>query len=244
MAIGKEKNMSISETPTRQTNGLFSCTIRLVKGMLVGIGAIVPGLSGGVLMVIFGIYEPLIKFLANIRKNFIENILFFIPIGIGGVIGMVAFSALIDYAFTYCGPVHLAVYWFHCRNIPFAFQDRRQRRQERLALDSAGGHDNPYLPFHALDGILQQCNPAANFSQLAPQRRFDRLGGGCAGHEPIQFLDIPGAVSTYGERNSATLDLGVTHPPGHRPDCVRLGLRQNRRVFVQESVCFHVSFYF
>jgi len=93
--------MSISETPTKQTNGLFNWVLRLVKGMLVGIGAIVPGLSGGVLMVIFGIYEPLIKFLANLKKNFVKNVLFFIPIGIGGVIGVVAFSAVIDYAFTY-----------------------------------------------------------------------------------------------------------------------------------------------
>jgi len=93
--------MSNSETPTKASNGLFNWIIRLVKGMLVGIGAIVPGLSGGVLMVIFGIYEPLIKFLANLKKNFIKNVLFFIPIGIGGVIGVVAFSAVIDYAFTY-----------------------------------------------------------------------------------------------------------------------------------------------
>lgn len=93
--------MSISETPTKQSNGLFNWVLRLIKGILVGIGAIVPGLSGGVLMVIFGIYEPLIKFLANLKKNFVKNVLFFIPIGIGGVIGVVAFSAVIDYAFTY-----------------------------------------------------------------------------------------------------------------------------------------------
>jgi len=37
--------------------------IRLIKGTLVGIGFILPGLSGGVLAVIFGIYDPLIRFL-------------------------------------------------------------------------------------------------------------------------------------------------------------------------------------
>lgn len=93
--------MTTSETTTDNREGLFSWIIRLIKGVLVGIGAIVPGLSGGVLMVIFGIYEPLIKFLANIRHKFIKNVLFFIPIGIGGVIGVVAFSAVIDYAFTH-----------------------------------------------------------------------------------------------------------------------------------------------
>ena len=93
--------MSNTEIVTKEKDGLISWIIRLVKGMLVGIGAIVPGLSGGVLMVIFGIYEPLIKFLANLKHKFIQNILFFLPIGIGGVIGVVAFSAVIDYAFSH-----------------------------------------------------------------------------------------------------------------------------------------------
>lgn len=93
--------MSTSETTLKYNNGLLNWIIRLIKGVFVGVGAIVPGLSGGVLMVIFGIYEPLIKFLANIKHKFIKNVLFFIPIGIGGVIGVVAFSAVIDYAFTH-----------------------------------------------------------------------------------------------------------------------------------------------
>lgn len=93
--------MSNTETMTKEKGGLISWIIRLVKGMLVGIGAIVPGLSGGVLMVIFGIYEPLIKFLANLKHKFVQNILFFLPVGIGGAIGVVAFSAVIDYAFSH-----------------------------------------------------------------------------------------------------------------------------------------------
>ena len=47
--------------------------IRLIKGTIVGIGAILPGLSGGVMAVIFGIYDPLIRFLADIWKDFVKN---------------------------------------------------------------------------------------------------------------------------------------------------------------------------
>lgn len=93
--------MTTPETTTSNKEGLMSWFIRLIKGVLVGVGAIVPGLSGGVLMVVFGIYEPLIKFLANLKYKFIQNILFFLPVGIGGAIGVVAFSAVIDYAFTH-----------------------------------------------------------------------------------------------------------------------------------------------
>jgi len=50
-------------------------------------------------MVVFGIYEPLVRWLANIRKKFLPNLRYFLPVGIGGVIGVIAFSAVIDYAF-------------------------------------------------------------------------------------------------------------------------------------------------
>lgn len=88
-------------TPPVKSKGVLEWFIRLVKGVLAGVGAITPGLSGGVLLVVFGIYEPLLRFLANIRHKFMQNIRFFLPVGIGGVLGIVAFSAVVDYAFTH-----------------------------------------------------------------------------------------------------------------------------------------------
>ncbi len=81
-------------------NKAFDWIVRLLKGVLVGVGFITPGLSGGVLAVVFGIYEPLMRFLGNLREKFIKNVLFFLPVGIGGMIGVVAFSAVVDYAFS------------------------------------------------------------------------------------------------------------------------------------------------
>lgn len=76
-----------------------SWIIRLLKGIAVGVGAILPGLSGGVLAVIFGLYDVLIRFLADVRKKFVRNVLFFIPVGIGVAIGIFAFSVLVEAAF-------------------------------------------------------------------------------------------------------------------------------------------------
>jgi len=84
-----------------QKNRILDWIVRFLKGILVGIGFITPGLSGGVLAVVFGIYEPLMRFLGNLKQKFIKNALFFLPVGIGGVIGVVAFSAVVDFAFTY-----------------------------------------------------------------------------------------------------------------------------------------------
>ena len=87
------------QTPQTRTDTPIAWIIRFVKGILAGIGAITPGLSGGVLMVVFGIYEPLVRWLADIRKKFMPNLRYFLPVGIGGVIGVIAFSAVIDFAF-------------------------------------------------------------------------------------------------------------------------------------------------
>ena len=73
--------------------------LRVVKGVLVGVGFITPGLSGGVLAVVFGIYEPLMRWLGNLREKFLQNLVYFIPVGIGGALGVVAFSAVVDWAF-------------------------------------------------------------------------------------------------------------------------------------------------
>ncbi|MHB1318108.1 MAG: DUF368 domain-containing protein [Anaerolineae bacterium] len=92
--------MAATDTALESKGTLGDWLIRLIKGVMVGIGFIVPGLSGGVLAVIFGLYEPLMRFLANLREKFLKNLLYFIPVGIGGVLGVVAFSAVVDFAFT------------------------------------------------------------------------------------------------------------------------------------------------
>ena len=39
--------------------------LRFLQGALIGTGAILPGISGGVLCVAFGIYEPMMAFLSH-----------------------------------------------------------------------------------------------------------------------------------------------------------------------------------
>ncbi|QUY65754.1 DUF368 domain-containing protein [Helcococcus kunzii] len=65
--------------------------------MFIGSGFIIPGVSGGALAAIFGLYERIIGFLANIRKNFVENVKFFIPVGLGGLAGIVLLSFGVSY---------------------------------------------------------------------------------------------------------------------------------------------------
>jgi len=74
--------------------------IRVIKGSLIGAGFILPGVSGAALAIIFGLYQRIISFLANIHKDFIKNILYFLPVGIGGCVGMILFAHPLKYLLT------------------------------------------------------------------------------------------------------------------------------------------------
>ena len=88
-----------TESPSVGGDSFFSWLFRLVKGIVIGTGFIIPGVSGGVFAAIFGVYEPMIRFFANIRKNFMKNVFFFLPIGIGVLVSMVICSKLLGTAF-------------------------------------------------------------------------------------------------------------------------------------------------
>ena len=93
----------IHETPV-------SWLIRVIKGALIGIGAILPGLSGGVLMVVFGIYDHVINFLGNFPKNFKKYFFFFLPVGIGGILGIFLFAGLVSAAFGKYAPQFVSLF--------------------------------------------------------------------------------------------------------------------------------------
>lgn len=57
-------------------------------GILLGAGAILPGISSGVICVILGIYDKLINSLFGLFKNFKKNFLYILPIALGGIIGV------------------------------------------------------------------------------------------------------------------------------------------------------------
>ena len=71
---------------------MISWIARMLKGMIIALGFILPGVSGGVLAAILGIYERMIRFLAHIKENFVENVLYFTPVAIGMLLGIAAFS--------------------------------------------------------------------------------------------------------------------------------------------------------
>lgn len=71
----------------------------VLKGMLIGVANIIPGVSGGTMMVSMGIYDKLIHSLTHLFKEFKESMKFLTPIFIGMGIALVGLSFIIEPAF-------------------------------------------------------------------------------------------------------------------------------------------------
>ena len=68
-----------------------------LKGIVVGIGGIAPGLSGSVLLVILGLYEQTIHAVGTFFLDFKKNIKFLFPLLAGFGVGILLFSKAVDY---------------------------------------------------------------------------------------------------------------------------------------------------
>lgn len=83
--------------------------INIICGIAIGAGAILPGISGGVLCVVFGVYQPLMHCLSHPKEGLKQNWKMLLFIAIGWAVGFIAFSNLIKYMF---GTSELYATWF------------------------------------------------------------------------------------------------------------------------------------
>lgn len=70
-------------------------------GLAIGVACIVPGVSGGTLCVVMGIYDRLIDSIVNFFKNVKENIKFLFPLLAGFLISIIIFSKILNYLLMY-----------------------------------------------------------------------------------------------------------------------------------------------
>jgi len=75
--------------------------IILIKGFIMGIANIIPGVSGGTLAMTLGIYEQLISSISHFFTKLKENLNFLIPLGIGIALSLLSMSRVIDYSYVH-----------------------------------------------------------------------------------------------------------------------------------------------
>ena len=71
----------------------------VLKGMVIGIANVIPGVSGGTMMVAMGIYDKLIHCITHLFSELKKNVLFLAPIAVGMALAIVGSSFTIEKMF-------------------------------------------------------------------------------------------------------------------------------------------------
>lgn len=74
--------------------------ILFIKGIVLGVAFVIPGVSGGTLAVLMGIYEELIEAASNFYKNMVnfkKYFMYLLPIGLGIIFSVAVFAKLIKF---------------------------------------------------------------------------------------------------------------------------------------------------
>ena len=69
---------------------------RFLAGVMIGVGGILPGVSGSVLAVAFGLYGPILDAIATFFKNVKENLKLLLPVGLGSVVGLYGVAVILN----------------------------------------------------------------------------------------------------------------------------------------------------
>ncbi|MHB0808968.1 MAG: DUF368 domain-containing protein [Facklamia hominis] len=185
---------------------------RFVKGMFIGSGFILPGVSGGALAAIFGIYKQLIGFLANLTKNFWSNIRFFMPVGLGALFGIIILSFGVSHVLEHYTTI---VMWFFVGCIlgmlPSLWKEAGQEGRNSsdwIMLFLSTGAATILLSFgeHLFNGQVQ-----ASFTSWMVCGALISLGVLVPGLSPSNFILYMGLYKTMAD-GFKRVDLGVIIP--------------------------------
>ncbi len=74
---------------------LFFFIVAFFEAALIGVGGILPGISGGILCVIFGFYRPLVETLSDPLHKLVPNLKHIVPLALGSAFGFLGLAKLI-----------------------------------------------------------------------------------------------------------------------------------------------------
>lgn len=80
-----------------KNTGVLRLVLRVLQGMLIGVGAVLPGISGGVLCVVFGIYKPIMELLSSPIKKCKTHVPRLLPVIVGAVLGFLGVAKVLAF---------------------------------------------------------------------------------------------------------------------------------------------------
>ena len=168
------------------------------KGIIVGLGGVAPGLSGSVLLIIFGLYQKTLEALGSLFRDFRKKAAFLAPLVAGMFLGVLLFSKLIDFFLhNYEMPTRFCFLGLILGTLPMVWQEVRKE-----------GFSGKYYAVIALAAVLGTwfftVNPNA-FPQVTSPKLLQKLLLGVAvaataiipGVDPAVFLSTLGFYEMY-----------------------------------------------
>lgn len=118
-------------------NFLLKAILWIVQGFIVGIGAILPGVSGGTLCYAFGIYDQILEVLSSPFKGIKKHWKMLIFVGIGGVLGFVGFAGVTNWLLNWNESVVLCVFvGLIAGTVPDLWEDAGRQGRNKFSIIS------------------------------------------------------------------------------------------------------------
>ena len=185
---------------------------RFFKGIIVGLGGVAPGLSGSVLLIIFGLYRKTLDALGSLLTDFRKHLRFLLPLVAGMFLGVLLFSKVIDFFLTgFEMPTRFCFLGLILGTLPMVWQEVKKE-----------GFSRKYYGVIALAALAGTwfftVNPNA-FPQITDPTLLQKLLLGVAvaataiipGVDPAVFLSTLGLYEMYVSA-LANLELSVLIP--------------------------------
>ena len=185
----------MTQPDSRAKNSPLLFLYRILQGALIGGGAILPGVSGGVLAVVFGIYRPMMAFLSRPLATFKSQWKLFVPVILGVGLGFWGFAKLVDWLFSGDSPYPLALFiGLILGTLPQLYR-AAQKPQDGIALTDNEKRNNRLalvISFFALLAFLFVISRQTSAQSLEPTLPWSLLSGLIWGFS----LVVPGLSSS------------------------------------------------
>ena len=118
-------------------NFILKAILWVIQGFIVGLGAILPGVSGGTLCYAFGIYDQILEVLSSPFKGIRKHWKMLIFVGIGGVLGFVGFAGITEQLLKWNEALVLCVFvGLIAGTVPELWRDTGKEKRDKFSIIS------------------------------------------------------------------------------------------------------------
>ena len=110
---------------------------KIICGIAIGVGCVLPGVSGGVIAISMGLYEKMIAAIKQLFSAFKKNFMFLLPIGIGCAAGVVLTSNVLKLVIDqYESELFALFVGFVIGSFPSLFEETKKPGQKRFSVSN------------------------------------------------------------------------------------------------------------